>query len=90
VISHSLRHLGSAACVDRLREAISDQIGSPIMIQVLDADDHDLNTVASLQEQQLRSKMTDAEVAIDKDPTVKALKESMGAKLVEDSIQPLQ
>ena len=34
--------------------------------------------------------MTEAEKAINDDPTVQALKEQMGAKVVEDSIQPLQ
>jgi hypothetical protein len=34
--------------------------------------------------------MSEAEKAINDDPTIKSLKEQMGAKLVEDSIQPLQ
>jgi hypothetical protein len=34
--------------------------------------------------------MSEAEKAINDDPTVKALKEKLGARIVEDSIQPLQ
>jgi hypothetical protein len=34
--------------------------------------------------------MSEAEKSINDDPTVKALKEQLGARIVEDSIQPLQ
>jgi len=34
--------------------------------------------------------MSDAERAIEEDPTVRELKDQLGARIVEDSIQPLQ
>jgi hypothetical protein len=49
-----------------------------------------LQTAAALEEQRIRESMSEAEKAISDDPTVRALKEQMGAKVVEDSIQPLQ
>ena len=90
VIAHSLKHLGSAACVDRLRQAISEQIGHPVMLRLVDSEDMGLTTAAKLEEQQLHTKMSDAERAINDDPNVQALKEQFGARIVEDSIQPLQ
>lgn len=89
-IADSLRHLGSAACVDRVSQAISEQLGTAVMIRLVDGDATPLNTVAGIQEQQLLVKKSDAQKAIDEDSTVRALKETMGARLIEDSIQPLQ
>ena len=49
-----------------------------------------LRTAAPLSNRKFAECMSEAEKAINDDPTVKALKEQMGAQLVEDSIQPLQ
>jgi len=49
-----------------------------------------LPTQARQEEQQLKLKMTDAERSIQDDPTVQSLKQEFGARLVEDSVQPLQ
>jgi hypothetical protein len=43
-----------------------------------------------LDEQQLRITMTDAERAINEDPVIQSLKERFGARIIENSIQPLQ
>jgi len=90
VISHSLRHLGSENCVDRLRQALSKQLGHAVMVRLVDSDEVGLPTEARLEERQLHTKLSDAERAINEDPTVKSLKEQFGARIVEDSIQPLQ
>ena len=89
-IAPALRHLGSAGCVDRLGEAISDQMGHRVSIRIIDQENSELQTAAALEEQRVRDSMSEAEKAINDDPTVKSLKEQMGALLVEDSIQPLQ
>jgi len=89
-IANSLRHLGSAACVDRVSQAISEQLGTAVMIRLVDGDDRPLNTVAGIQEKQLLVKKSDAHKAIEDDATIRALRETMGARLIEDSIQPLQ
>ena len=90
IIAPALRHLGSPTCIDRLGQAISERVGHTVNIRILDEADNELQTAAALEEQKLRQSMTEAEKAINDDPTVKALKEQMGAKVVEDSIQPLQ
>jgi DNA polymerase-3 subunit gamma/tau len=90
IISPSLRYLGSDSCISRLGQAISDRVGHAVNIRILDEENTELATAAALDEQKVRQTMSEAEKAINDDPTVKALKEQMGAQLVEDSIQPLQ
>jgi DNA polymerase-3 subunit gamma/tau len=90
VIAHSLKHLGSASCVSRLSQALSEQLGHRVMVRLVDSEDAQLPTAAALEEQQLNIKLSDAERAINEDPTVQALKDQFGARIVEDSIQPLQ
>jgi DNA polymerase-3 subunit gamma/tau len=89
-IAASLRHLGSATCVDRLSQALSDQLGHAVMVRLIDDEGADLHTQAKLDEQQLNIRMTDAERAINEDPVIKSLKERFGARIIENSIQPLQ
>ena len=90
VIAPALRHLGSKNCVNRLGQAISECMGHPVNIRILDEEGGELQTAAALEEQKFRQSMSEAEKAINDDPTVQSLKEQMGARLVEDSIQPLQ
>lgn len=90
VIAHSLKHLGSEACVNRLRQAISEQLGHPIMVRLIDSEEPGLPTAAKLEEQQLHSSRSDAERAITEDPTVQSLKDQFSARILKDSIQPLQ
>jgi DNA polymerase-3 subunit gamma/tau len=89
-IASSLKHLGSATCVDRLSHALSEQLGHPVMVRLIDEEDADLRTQAKLDEQQLNIRMTDAERAINDDPVIKTLQDRFGARIIEDSIQPLQ
>jgi DNA polymerase-3 subunit gamma/tau len=89
-ISPSLRHLGSKQCVDRLGQAISEQLGETVQISLTDSPDEDLLTAAGISEQSRHRKQTDAERAIEGDPAIKALKEQFDASIVEDSIQALQ
>ncbi|MEJ2400761.1 MAG: DNA polymerase III subunit gamma/tau [Xanthomonadales bacterium] len=90
IIAPALRHLGSASCLDRLGQAISARVGHPVRVRLVDEDGVELQTAASLEEQRMRRNMSEAERAIADDPTVRELKEEMGAVIVEDSIQPLQ
>ncbi len=89
-IAPALRHLGSESCVSRLKQAISERVGHPVNIRLVDEEREELRTAAAIEEQKVRDNMSEAEKAINDDPTIKSLKEQMGAKLVEDSIQPLQ
>ena len=90
IIAPALRHLGSAACLDRLGQAISARVGHPVRIRLVDESGSELQTAASLEEQRMRRNMSEAERAITDDPTVRELQDQMGAVIVEDSIQPLQ
>ncbi len=89
-ISPSLRHLGSKFCVDSLGEAISQKMGYPVTVSLLDSQEPGLLTAAEMHQQGTREQMSEAENAIEQDSTVKALKEQMGAIVHKDSIQPLQ
>jgi len=90
LISPSLRYMGSATVLTRLGEAISTKMGHPVRVKLLDSENRDIVSVAALDEQKAIRTMSEAEKAIEEDPTVKALKEQLGARIVEDSIQPLQ
>ena len=90
VIAPSLRYLRSDSCVSSLKQAISDQLGHQVNVRIVDEESTETRTAATIEEQKVRECMSEAEKAINDDPTVKALKEQMGAQLVEDSIQPLQ
>jgi len=90
IIAPALRHLGSATCLDRLGQAISARVGHPVRIRLVDEAGSELHTAASLEEQRMRRNMSEAERAIADDPTVRELREQMGAVIVDDSIQPLQ
>jgi len=89
-IAPALRYLGSENCMSRLKQAISEQLGHPVNIRLVDEEQTELQTAAALEQQKIRENMSEAEKAINDDPTVRSLKEQMGAQLVEDSIQPLQ
>ena len=90
LIAPALRHLGSRNCVNRLSEAISDCMGHRVRVRIIDQEQGELRTAAALEQQQINHSRSEAENAIREDPTVRALQERMGARLVEDSIQPLQ
>ncbi len=90
VITSSLKHLGSPNCINRLGQAISQKVGHTVAIKLVDSDGAELITAAALDQQKSLQNMSEAEKSINDDPTVKALKEQLGARIVEDSIQPLQ
>ena len=89
-ISPSLRNLGSPQCINRLGQAISETVGRTVQVTLKEEGKQEMFTAAHVSEQGRRRKLSDAERAIEDDPTVKALKEKLGARIVEDSIQPLQ
>lgn len=89
-IAPALRYLGSENSISRLTEAISSRVGHAVHVRIVDDQSRELQTAAALDEQKVRETMSEAEKAINDDPTVRELKEQMGARLVEDSIQPIQ
>jgi len=51
VIAPSLRHLGSETCVNRLGQAISEKMGHPVRIKLVDSEGQDIVTAAALGHQ---------------------------------------
>lgn len=90
IITPALKHLGSKACIGRLENAISEKLGQPISIRLVDEVKQGLQTAAAAEQQQVHQEMSEAEKAINEDPTVQALKDKMGARIIDDSIQPIQ
>ena len=89
-IAHSLLHLGSESCISRLNLAINEQLGHPVLVRLVESDEANLPTLARLEVQQLHTRKSDAERAIHDDPVVQALQDQLGARIVDESIQPLQ
>jgi len=90
VIDHGLRHLASRDYLERLRRAIGDEMGCEVELRVADSKDGALHTLAAIEQSRMRTQLSDAERSIDEDPTVRALKKNFAARVIEDSIQPLQ
>jgi len=61
-----------------------------VRVRLVDQEEGELLTAAALEQQQLLRNRSEAEKAIRDDPTVRALEREMGARVVENSIQPLQ
>jgi DNA polymerase-3 subunit gamma/tau len=89
LIPESVSHLGSAAVLDGLRNELSSQLGQPVNLALHTAGEP-LVTAASISQNAELKRRSEAELAIDSDPTVRSLKERFGARVLEDSIQPLQ
>lgn len=90
VIAPALKHLGSKACIGRLENAISEMLGQQITVRLIDEAKQSLQTAAAVEQQQIHQEMSEAEKAINEDPTVQTLKDKMGARIIDDSIQPIQ
>jgi DNA polymerase-3 subunit gamma/tau len=90
VIEHGLRHLASRDYLERLRLAIGDEMGFDVELRVADSKEGALHTLAAIEQSRMRTQLSEAERSIDEDPTVRALKKNFAAKVIEDSIQPLQ
>jgi DNA polymerase-3 subunit gamma/tau len=89
LIAEDLKYLGSDKLVRQLQSAMSAQLGQAVEVAVQPVQQVLASPAATSEAMDLRQK-SDAEVAIDQDPTIRALKERFGARIEEDSIQPLQ
>jgi DNA polymerase-3 subunit gamma/tau len=89
LVPDTLRHLGSKGVVQDLQSALSSRLGHAVMLDLHSAS-KPVESVATATERAEVNRMSEAECAIDDDPTVKEIKEKFGAKIIPDSIQPLQ
>ncbi len=89
LVPETLRGLGTESVLQDLRSALSEHLGEQVTLELHTANGP-VKSVAAEIERKVISKMTDAERSIDEDPTVQELKNRFGAKVIPDSIQPLQ
>ncbi len=89
VIPETVSHYGSKNLVQKLETALSSQLGQTVNL-VLSTSAQQVRTPAAVTEDARGKAVSEAERAIEQDPTVRSLKETMGAIVVEDSVQPLQ
>ena len=89
LVPETLSHLGSKSVVQTLQSALSSRLGHAVMLDLHTASEP-VKSVAAATERAAINRMSEAERSIDEDPTVKEMKEKFGAKIVPDSIQPLQ
>jgi len=89
LIPDTARSLASEPMVQKLRTALSAQLGQEVDLDLHTAKEP-VSTPAVVSEQASVRRMSEAERAIEEDPTVLELRKQLGARIVEDSIQPLQ
>jgi len=89
LVPDSLRHLGSTSVVQGLKTALSTHVGQEVMLDLHGASEP-IKSVAAAAAQAEVKRLSDAERAIEEDPTVQEIKKEFGAKIVPDSIQPIQ
>ena len=89
LVPDTLQHLGSDKVVQSLQSALSERLGHSVMLDLHTAS-KPLESVAAATEAAEISRMSEAERAINEDLTVQQLKEKFAAKVVPDSIQPIQ
>ncbi|MBT8041263.1 MAG: DNA polymerase III subunit gamma/tau [Gammaproteobacteria bacterium] len=90
VIVEALKHLGSKACQSRLERALGNLMGQDITVRLVEERAAPERTAAATEQEQVKQNQSDAERAIDEDPNVRELKDKMGARVIDDSIQPIQ
>jgi len=89
LVPDTLRHLGSESVIQSLQTALSERLGHAVMLDLHTATEP-LQSVAAATEAAEVIRMSEAERAIEEDPTVQQIKEKFGAKIIPDTIQPMQ
>ena len=89
LVPDTLKHLGSESVVQSLQSALSTRLGHVVILDLHTASEP-VRSVAAAAERAEINRMTEAERAIEEDSTVQDIKKKFGAKIIPDSIQPLQ
>ena len=89
LVPDTLKHLGSESVVQSLQSALSTRLGHVVILDLHTASEP-VKSVAAAAERAEINRMTEAERAIEEDSTVQDIKKKFGAKIIPDSIQPLQ
>ena len=89
LLSEEVSYLGSDSLVGKLQKELAAQLGQPIQLKISQVRETAASPAVASQQAELRQ-ISDAERAINDDETVRSLKDSFDAHILEDSIQPLQ
>ena len=89
LVPDTLQLLGSESVIESLQTALSRRLGHPVKLDLHKAS-APVKSVAAAAERAEVKRMSEAERAIEEDPTAQDIKKKFGAKIVPDSIQPLQ
>ena len=89
LVPDTLLHLGSQSVIESLQSALSERLGHPVKLDLHKASEP-VKSVAAAAHRAERDRMSEAERTIEEDSTVQDIKKEFGAKVVPDSIQPLQ
>ncbi|MCP4044712.1 MAG: DNA polymerase III subunit gamma/tau [Gammaproteobacteria bacterium] len=89
LVPDSLRNLGSQSVIQSLQSALSSYLGHEVRLDLHTANGP-VKSVAAAKVSAQVNRMSEAERAINEDSTVQDIKEKFGAKIIPDSIQPLQ
>ena len=82
------RHLRVGQAEARLQDGISNQLGRTVKLKISEAIP-EAETPAMRQEREQRDRQREAEASMSQDPLVKEMEEHFSAKLVSDSIRPV-
>ena len=89
VIPAALEHLAQGRPLERLEQAMAAALGATTRLDIR-ASEQPVQSLASEQESALNQRQQQARDAIDDDPTVRSLREQLGAEVVADSVRPLE
>jgi len=89
LVPDTLQLLGSENVVRSLQSALSSRLGHSVKLDLHKASEP-VKSVAAAEQRAEVNRMSEAERAIDEDSTVQDIKKKFGARVVPDSIQPLQ
>jgi DNA polymerase-3 subunit gamma/tau len=89
LVPGTLENLASKSVVQSLQSALSSHLGHEVRLDLHTATGS-VKSVAAAKVSAEVNRMSEAERAIDEDSTVQDIKEKFGAKIIPDSIQPLQ
>ncbi len=89
LVPDTLQILGSESVVRSLQDALSSRLGHSVKLDLHKASEP-VKSVAAQEHRAEVNRMSEAETAIDEDSTVQDIKKKFGAKIIPDSIQPLQ
>lgn len=89
VLGASHVHLHNSKYEKRLEQALQQHYNTPLALRV-EVGEQQRHTPMQLAAQRNRERQRDAEAAIDSDSNVQALREVFGAKIVPDSVYPVE